>query len=44
VCIYIVYEKEEILVDSDKGCADVERFLRNALQDIRKASDSLDSQ
>jgi hypothetical protein len=32
VRIYIAYEKEENLVDSDKGCADFEQFLRNVLQ------------
>jgi hypothetical protein len=38
------YEKEEISVDSDEARADVERFLRDALEEIRKASDSLGPQ
>jgi hypothetical protein len=38
------YEKEEILVDSDEGRADVERFLRDELIEIKKGSDSLDPQ
>jgi hypothetical protein len=36
------YEKEEILVDSDEARADVERFLRDKLMEIKEASDSLD--
>jgi hypothetical protein len=36
------YEKEEILVDSSDGRADVKRFLRDALMEIKKGSDSLD--
>ncbi|EKM75645.1 hypothetical protein AGABI1DRAFT_94713 [Agaricus bisporus var. burnettii JB137-S8] len=36
------YEKEEIHVDSDDGRADVERFLREELKDIKEASDALD--
>jgi hypothetical protein len=36
------YEKEEILVDSDEGRADVERFLRDELMKIKKGSDLLD--
>jgi hypothetical protein len=36
------YEKEEILVDSDEARADVERFLRDKLAEIKEASDSLD--
>jgi hypothetical protein len=38
------YEKEEILVDSDEGRADVERFLRYKLMEIKKGSDLLDPQ
>ncbi|XP_006460490.1 hypothetical protein AGABI2DRAFT_220536, partial [Agaricus bisporus var. bisporus H97] len=37
------YEKEEILVESDEARADVERFLRDELKEIKMASDSLDS-
>jgi hypothetical protein len=36
------YEKEEIPVNSDEGRADVERFLRDELMEIKKGSDSLD--
>lgn len=39
-----VHEKEEILIDSDEGRADVERFFRDALAEIKLASDSLDPQ
>ncbi|XP_006463115.1 hypothetical protein AGABI2DRAFT_207789, partial [Agaricus bisporus var. bisporus H97] len=35
------YEKEEITVDSDEACADVERYLRGKLTVIKKASDSV---
>jgi hypothetical protein len=38
------YEKEEIPVNSDQGRADVERFLRDELMEIKKGSDSLDPQ
>jgi hypothetical protein len=38
------YEKEEIPVDSNEARADVERFLREELMEIKKGSDSLDSQ
>src|SRR5262249_26770791 len=33
------YEKEEVPVDSDEARADVERFLRDELKEIREASD-----
>ncbi|XP_006463211.1 hypothetical protein AGABI2DRAFT_120034 [Agaricus bisporus var. bisporus H97] len=36
------YEKEEIQVDSDDGRADVERFLRERLEEIKGGSDSFD--
>jgi hypothetical protein len=38
-----VYEKEEILVDSNQARADVERYLRDELMEIKRASDALDS-
>ncbi|KAF7783400.1 hypothetical protein Agabi119p4_1424 [Agaricus bisporus var. burnettii] len=37
-----VYEKEEIPVDSGEGRADVERFLREKLNQIKICSDSFD--
>ncbi|XP_006464134.1 hypothetical protein AGABI2DRAFT_51342, partial [Agaricus bisporus var. bisporus H97] len=37
-----VYEKEEILVDSDEACVDVERFLRYELLMIQEGSSLLD--
>ncbi|XP_006457507.1 hypothetical protein AGABI2DRAFT_147031 [Agaricus bisporus var. bisporus H97] len=37
-----VYEKEEIPVDSGEGRADVERFLREKLKQIKISSDSFD--
>ncbi|XP_006463960.1 hypothetical protein AGABI2DRAFT_120767 [Agaricus bisporus var. bisporus H97] len=40
--VTLAYEKEEIHVDSDDGRADVERFLREELKDIKEASDALD--
>jgi hypothetical protein len=39
-----IYEKEEIHVDSDEARSDVERFLRQELNEIKKGSDSLDPQ
>ncbi|XP_006463209.1 hypothetical protein AGABI2DRAFT_120032 [Agaricus bisporus var. bisporus H97] len=36
------YEKEEIQVDSDEGRADVERFLREKLEEIKGGSNSFD--
>jgi hypothetical protein len=38
------YEKEEIAIDSDEACADVERFLREELMKMKEESDSLDPQ
>ncbi|KAF7763450.1 hypothetical protein Agabi119p4_7987 [Agaricus bisporus var. burnettii] len=37
------YEKEEIQVDSDDSRADVERFLREKLEEIKGGSNSVDS-
>ncbi|XP_006454945.1 hypothetical protein AGABI2DRAFT_176303 [Agaricus bisporus var. bisporus H97] len=36
------YEKEEIVIDSDEACADVERYLRHKLKEIKEASYSFD--
>ncbi|EKM76693.1 hypothetical protein AGABI1DRAFT_78113, partial [Agaricus bisporus var. burnettii JB137-S8] len=38
-----VYEKEEIQEDSDEGRADVEKFLREKLEEIKGGSNSFDS-
>jgi hypothetical protein len=38
-----VYEKEELPIDSDEARADVERFLRENLTEIKEGSDSLHS-
>ncbi|KAF7763848.1 hypothetical protein Agabi119p4_8385 [Agaricus bisporus var. burnettii] len=38
-----VYEKEEMVVDSYEARADVERFLRDGLTEIKNRSDSVDS-
>jgi hypothetical protein len=38
------YEKEEIPVDSDESRADVERFLRDKLTELKEESDSLNPQ
>jgi hypothetical protein len=42
--IVSTYEKEEIAVDSDEARADVERYLRHELTEIRNASDFLGPQ
>jgi hypothetical protein len=40
--IVSVYEKEEMLVNSNEARADVERFLREKFTEIKEESDSLD--
>ncbi|XP_006463165.1 hypothetical protein AGABI2DRAFT_207812, partial [Agaricus bisporus var. bisporus H97] len=41
--VAVAYEKEEIVVNSDEACADVERYLRDKLTEIKtKASDTVD--
>jgi hypothetical protein len=42
--VQLVYEKEEILADSDDSCEDVKLFLRNELRKIKRGSHLLNLQ